>query len=320
MTTILQRIHVRRCDSKLQWIALLVAVVWACVAPARTPPVSPLSGVVSIADGGPFTIIRQSAVYTGSKGVALLAGDIVETGPQAFLVIGLTGGSLLGVGPSSQLYILPRADTPTLVVLRGWVKADVRGSAAVQALRVSGTRLGIQSQHAVVLLHAADSLDAIFDEQGSATLLLRDDAVSRTDVSTQPNQFFLRKDREPVVTQQRPSTDFLTGMPVAFRDALPEQAAKPLQKPAEAKRVRDVTYADLQTWLAMPRDWRSGFIPRFRARLKDPVFFAAMDSHLTQFPEWVPILHPPPPPDEEELPPGAQRSAGATPHSEATPK
>ena len=323
MTTSPERIRFRRRDvEQLQRIALALAVLWFCVAPAKTP-VSPLSGVVSIADGGPFTIIRQSAIYSGSKGVTLLAGDIIETGPSAFLAIGLTGGSLLGIGPSSEVYILPRADIPTLVVLRGWLKADVRGSAGVQTIRLSGTRLGIQSQHAVMLIHADDNLDAVFDEQGSATLLLREDAATRVDVSTQPNQFFVRKDRESVVSQPRPSPAFVDAMPVAFRDALPEQAAKPLQKPAEAKRVRDVTYADVQSWLTIPRDWRTGFIARFRGRLKDPAFFAAMDSHLGQFPEWVVILHPPPPPEEEELSPqtpaGVQRSAGATPHAEATP-
>jgi hypothetical protein len=169
----------------------------------------------------------------------------------------------------------------------------------------------------VMLIHADDNLDAVFNEQGTGTLLLREDAATRVDMSTQPNQFFVRKDRESVVSQPRPSPAFVDAMPVAFRDALPEQAAKPLQKPAEAKRVRDATYADLQSWLTIPRDWRTGFIARFRGRLKDPTFFAAMDTHLTQFPEWVPILHPPPPPEEEELPPGAQRSAGAsqtTPH------
>jgi hypothetical protein len=300
MTTILQR------------IALAAVLLCVGIAAAKTP-VSPLSGVVSIADGGPFTIIRQSALYSGSKGVTLLAGDMIETGPAAFLVIGLTGGSLLGVGPSSQVYILPRADVPTLIVLRGWVKADVRGGAGVPAIRVSGTRLGIQSQRAVVLLHADDGHDAIFDEQGSATLLLRDDAATHTDKPTQPNQFLVRQERDTVVTQQRPSADFVAGMPVAFRDALPTPTAGPSQKPAESKRVRDVTYADIQPWLVIPRDWRSGFVARFRGRLKDPVFFAAMDTHLTQFPEWVPILHPPPPPDEDELPPGAQRSAGAAP-------
>lgn len=323
MTTMLPRNRFRRCGARhLQRIVLLAAVLWVGLADARTAPVSSLSGVVSIADGGPFTIIRQSAIYAGSKGVTLLAGDIVETGPGAFLVVDLTGGSLLGIGPSTDLYILPRTDVPTLIVLKGWVKTDVRGGTALTALRLTGTRLGIQGQHAVLLLHADEVRDAVFDEQGSATLLLRDDTATRTDKATQPNQFFVREDREAVTLQQRPSPDFVSKMPVAFRDALPAQIeGQAAKKAAEVKRVRDVSYADIQPWLTMPRDWRTGFIQRFRGRLKDPMFFAAMDAHLNQFPEWVPILHPPPPPEEEDQfppgTPGVQRSAGAT---QATPK
>jgi hypothetical protein len=316
MTTMLPRIRFRRCGAEhVQRIVLLALTLtlWAWQADARTVA-NPLTGVVSIADGGPFTIIRQSAVYSGSKGITLLAGDFIETQPGALLVIGLSGGSLLGIGPSTQLYILPRAEIPTLVVLRGWVKADVRGSAAVPALRVIGTRLGMQSQKAVALLHAADDRDALFDEQGSGTLLLRDDAATRTDKLTQPNQFYVRADREGVVIQQRPSAEFVAALPIAFRDSLPEQLTGQSQKPLEARQVRDVTYADIQPWLALPRDWRTGFVARFRGRLKDKAFFAAMDAHLTQFPEWVPILHPPPPPDEEDTPAAAQRSAEATPH------
>ena len=321
MTTMLPRNRFRRCGAQhLQRIVLLAAAFWFCVTDAR-PPVSPLSGVVSIADGGPFTIIRQSAIYTGSKGVTLQSGDIVETGPDAFLVVDLAGGSLLGIGPASQVYILPRADVPTLIVLKGWVKTDVRGSPALAALRLSGTRLGIQSQHAVLLIHADEGHDAIFDEQGSATLLLRDDAATRMDRPTQSNQFFVREDREAVTLQERPSPNFVSKMPVAFRDALPAHVEGQTKKASEAKRVRDVAYADIQPWLSMPRDWRTGFIQRFRGRLKDPLFFAAMDAHLNQFPEWVPILHPPPPPEEEDQfppgTPGVQRSAGAT---QATPK
>ena len=36
---------------------------------------------------------------------------------------------------------------------------------------------------------------------------------------------------------------------------------------------------------------------RFRARLKDPVFFHALDTHMSAHPEWDHILHPPPPID-----------------------
>jgi hypothetical protein len=326
MTTMLPRILVRRCGARqvhgLTLLARTLAVTLTFVLAASRADAgtaaNPLSGVVSIADGAPFTIIRQSAVYSGSKGSMLLAGDIIETDPGALLVIGLTGGSLLGIGPSTQVYLLRRAEIPTVIVLRGWVKADIRGSAAVPALRVIGTRLGMQSQQAVMLIHAAADRDSLFNEQGSATLLLREEAATRVDKPTRQNEFCVRADRESVVIQQRPSADFVTALPIAFHDSLPEQTTAQLQKPLDSRQVREVTYGDIEPWLALPRDWRSSFVARFRGRLKDPVFFAAMDAHVTHFPEWVPILHPPPPPDEEESPAALRRSAEA-PTSQGTP-
>src|SRR5580693_1902660 len=136
MTTMLPRILFRRCGAgQVHAIALLARtlaltltfVLAASRADAGTAA-NPLSGVVSIADGTPFTIIRQSAVYSGSKGSMLLAGDIIETDPGALLVIGLTGGSLLGIGPSTQVYLLRRAEIPTVIVLRGWVRPTYGGA------------------------------------------------------------------------------------------------------------------------------------------------------------------------------------------------
>ena len=66
---------------------------------------------------------------------------------------------------------------------------------------------------------------------------------------------------------------------------------------AEPKFVRDLSYEDVSDWLAAPRRWRQGFIMRFRPRLKDPVFFHALDTHMSAHPEWERILHPPPPID-----------------------
>jgi hypothetical protein len=281
---------------RLGRIALVAFALWPCLGLAK-PPASQFGGLVSIADGGSYTIIRSDTLRTGSKGATLVAGDIVETGPGAFLVLELHGGSLLGIGPSTRLYFLQRADIPTLVVLEGWIKADVRGSAKSGALRIIGTRLGIQGQRAVVLLHATERADEIFDEQGSATLLLRDDAATHIDRETQTRQFLVRAGRQEVVLQPRPSAEFVAAMPIAFRDQLPDNASAKLKERTEPKQVRAVTYADVQPWLTMPPDWRTGFIGRFRGRLKDPAFFAAMEAHLALHREWDPILHPPPPDD-----------------------
>jgi hypothetical protein len=289
-----------------------VAACAVCFGIVR-PAAAEFSGLVAMVDGEPFTLIRGDSIQTGSAGVTLVSGDILETRPDNFLVIELKGGSLLGVGPDSQVYFLPHADITTLVVLKGWVKADVRATSKAGALRVLGTRLGIQAQKAVAVVYTDARADSIFDEQGSGILLLRDNVATRTDRETQPNQFFIREDKQTVISQPRPSGDFLARLPIPFRDTLPENASAKMKKATEPKPVRDVSYADVQTWLTMPRDWRVGFIPRFRGRLKDQAFFTAMDAHLAQHPEWTVILHPPPPPDEEEAA-NLRLSADKKPH------
>jgi hypothetical protein len=294
-----------------RWIALVVVGLWSSLADGKPVPTE-IGGLVSIADGAPFTIVRRANLQTGSKGVTLIAGDIIETGPRAFLAIEMQGGSLVGIGPSTQVYFMQRADGATLVVLKGWVKADIRAGSKGGPMRVVGTRMGIQSRQAVVLLYADERSDEIFDEQGSATLLLRDDAATRPGKETRQNQFFVREDGTDVVSQPRPSPEFVAKMPIPFQDPLPELPPAKLPKAAAPQLVRAVTYSDVQLLLTMPRDWRAGFIGRFRGRLRDPAFFAAMDAHMAQHPEWQVILHPPPPP-EEDVPPG-QRAQVSTSH------
>ena len=80
-----------------------------------------------------------------------------------------------------------------------------------------------------------------------------------------------------------------------FRDPLPVYAKLP--EPVPPHVVRAVSYSDVESWLTIPRQWRGSFVGRFRARLKDPAFFAAMDAHLALLPEWQRILHPPPEPE-----------------------
>jgi hypothetical protein len=300
----------RRGCRQFRTVFPFAALLWVCAVHGKPAPPS-FGGVVSVADGESFTIVRGTSLNTATKGVTLAAGDMIGTGPGAFLVVEMQGGSLLGIGPSTQLYLMQRsaADTPTLVVLKGWVKADIRTGSKGPPVRVLGTRLGIQSHQAVVLLNVDERSDSAFDEQGSGTLLLRDDAATRTGKETAANEFFVRQERADVISQPRPSSEFVEKMPIPFRDPLPENASAKLKKTSAPQFVREVNYSDVQQWLNMPRDWRAGFIGRFRGRLKDPAFFAAMDASMAQHPEWQPILHPPPPPEED-----APIPARSTPH------
>ena len=283
----------------------LAVALWACLVSGKALT-TPFSGLVSIADGEPFTIVRRDKLLTGSRGVTLTDGDIVTTGPGALVLIESQKGNLLAIGPSTDAYVVQTADLTVLRIHKGWVKAHIKAG----GVRLEGTRLGIEAPRAeaVLLLHADERSDAVFDEQGSARLVLRDEAGAHHDRETAANQFFDREERSDVRSRLGPSGEFVRTMPLAFRDPLPAHLEA---SPVEPRLARAVNYSDIQAWLTSARDWRGGFIARFRDRLKDPAFFAAMDAHLTLFPEWREILHPPPPPDS--------RSGGSRPEPKPTP-
>jgi hypothetical protein len=292
--------------------AALALALWACVIGGK-PVQSEFNGLVSFADPGTFSIVRRDTLLSGSKGVALLAGDIVETGANAFLVIQEPGGDLVGIGPSTDVYFVERQEVITVFVLRGWVKVDAKSG----PIRITATRLGIQGHQAVMLLHADEHSNEVFDEQGSTTLLPADGDARPVGKETGPSRFFLRGEQLDVLSQASPSAEFVTKMPAPFRDPLPVYAKLP--EPVSPRLVRAVSYSDIESWLTIPREWRGSFVGRFRARLKDPAFFAAMDAHQAVLPEWKHVLHPPLEPDSNRLP-EQSRAEGKSDPQQLQPK
>jgi len=272
-----------------RWITAAAAALGAGLALAASAA-QEFNGRVSIADGGPLTVIRRDELLSGSRGGTLLAGDMIQTSPETFAVIEVGDSATIGLGPATQLYVQQRGEQTILMVPKGWIKVDCRSG----SVRLVGRRLGVEVRQGVVLLHADERADALFDEQGPASLLLHDGASLRAGQQTQAGQFYLRMGGDALIVQPRPSAEFVERMPVPFRDPLPTGVAMRAGSTA-LQSVRTVTYADVQPWLTMPPDWRGGLIERFRGRLQDHAFFAAMEAHLAQHPEWKRVLYPPPP-------------------------
>jgi hypothetical protein len=283
-----------QCVAKSGRSVPIALALWVCLIGGK-PAQPEFNGLVSFADAGAFSIVRGDRLLTGSKGVALLGGDIVETGANAFVVIQAPGGDLVGIGPFTDVYFVERQEVITLFILRGWAKVDVRSG----PIRLTGTRLGIQGHQAVMLLHTDEHSNEAFDEEGSTTLLPEGDDARPIGKETGPSRFFLRGEHLEVLSQPSPSAEFLAKMPVPFRDPLPAYANLP--DPVPPHLVRAVSYSDIESWLAIPREWRGSFVGRFRGRLKDPAFFAAMDAHQPLLPEWKRILHPPPDSESNRL-------------------
>ena len=294
------------CLAPAAFLALLVLSIAAPQAYAQQP------WVVKIADGPPLTIIRGDKLFEAAKGVKLAAGDFIETPPGSFVVADLPASAVVAFGPSTRLYLMG-ADGSTLVVLRGWLKLDAHPTGEGVLRRAIAMQLGAGVRQGVFVLHASERRDEVFQESGVMTLLVRDDAVTRSNRESKITQYFAREDRNLTVAP-RPTAPFVAEMPVQFRDPLPEGAiGGAVAKVTEPKFIRDVSYADVADWLTIPREWRTGFIRRFRGRLKDRAFFSAMDARLSAHPEWTLILHPPPPPDETDTGPDAHKPTPPTP-------
>jgi hypothetical protein len=271
--------------------ALLVALpcIFGLLGPANARPAR--IAIVVVSDGAPFTIIRGTELMSGGNGVALYSGDMLESGSDSLVVAELSDEATIAFGPSTQAYLQERTDGPTIVLLRGWIKTDVLGTDHSKPCQVLASRLGAATSAGVFVVHAGAHEDEVFNEFGEATLMLINGGGLRAERESKANQFMVRTERGAVSAQSRPSEPFLQAMPVTFRDALPEARSKsPTFKTAEAAPLRAVSYDDVASWLAMPRQWRGGFTARFRGRLNDPAFREALSAHVAQHPEWAEIL------------------------------
>jgi hypothetical protein len=273
------------------------AALAALCATAVPAPSAPSSAVVGVAEGPDFLVVRGAAVFTGSRGVTLLPGDLIQTAEGGLLILELRNESatdvIVAIGPATHAYWMDRHPAAALAVLRGWVKVDSLSSAHGIEFKALGRRLGASSGAGVYVLHAGEAGDELFGESGQFAPWLMDlDGEGRA-VPGKQNDFLSRDAAGALQTQTGPGAVFVKTLPAAFRDPLPVGMSLKISGTPQLARLRDVQYDDVADWLAAPRTWRRGFIERFRGRLKDPAFFHALDADLGAHPEWRRVLHPP---------------------------
>jgi hypothetical protein len=281
--------------NRMIWAGIL-SVSLIVAAPASTP--APSAQIMSLADGPPCSLIRGVQVFRAAQGAILRPGDLIATEPGTLLILafkaGAAVGSIVAVAPGSRLYWMDRSDRVTLAVRGGWVKVDTLTTGQNLEVEAEGPHLGAASDAGIYVLHVGDAVDEVFHESGSMQLWARKPDGVRASASSRPNQLARRSTADPLQTRIGVDAAFVDAMPPPFRDPLPTGLAARLHGSAEPEWVREVTYDDVAQWLAAPRDWRRGFVQRFRPRLKDPAFFHALDADSRVRSEWEPILHPRP--------------------------
>jgi len=298
----------------MKLLGIAMALLWLLPAPAAAQGV----GTVTMLDG-PLRVIRGTAVLQGSEGIRLRQGDLIETSDGGFAQLEFSGGAIVALGPSSRMSLLrsgierksgDEAVGAELVLLSGWLKGQ--SGAAAGAYRYESPLLAATTANGTVVFHHGEGECDVFVESGAAAISeVSSGGSGGKPTAAKANQFFSRHAGKAVASFSRPSAGFVEAVPRPFKDTLPSRLAHFTGKPPEPKVQHQVSYSEIQGWLTMPPAWRRGFVERFEPRLKDPEFRKQLETHVGEYPEWEPVLHPEK--QAPESPPAAPNSQ--SPHA-----
>ncbi|MFM2057674.1 MAG: hypothetical protein RLY71_2059 [Pseudomonadota bacterium] len=263
-------------------------------AEARSP--DPAPALVGILDGS-ARLMRQTSRFALTEGQPLQAGDIIETSAGAFAQIEWPDGNLLGLGENTQLMLQTRPSH--VYMLRGWMKLTIsenQGRTGFYQL----PELDISTSAATLVVHREPPAWMIFVETGSAKLQARQSG--QTDVTVAAGQYASGQAEGKLTVARRPDAQFISSLPRSFMDTLPARAARFAGQKIVVKPLGEVAYDDVAPWLHAATSLRQPLLERWRSRMRDPTFRAAVIANMLAHPEWERAVYP-----ERFCPSGARR-------------
>jgi hypothetical protein len=293
------------------WVLLLVLVlVPGAPAAAQAPATAAAPGgsglVVATIVEGSAVLIRQSTRYALVEGVRLGVDDLVETARGGHVQLEFADGVMLSLADGARVMLQPRwavrraGVAPRAYLLEGWAKLTLPPNSPVPASALwLGPGLGLMrvsaasaspDKPAVVVTQLQKSDYAVFVEAGG--FRLADRADPQRSWSLAGHHFVSRQGEGKVQQDQKPAPEFVAALPAPFRDALPARVDRFAARVVVPKPLGDLSYAEASPWLHAETALRLHLVERWRGRVGDPSFKAALQSHLGEHPEWEPVLFP----------------------------
>ena len=295
-----------RGDFTIKWV-----IACALIASAQIAVGKPI-GIVTILEGK-ATVIRGLSEFDPVEGVRLNADDLVKTDKDTFLRIEYEDETWLELGPETVLQLSHPADKkgkrPGLYLMSGWLKIGCGKPHAGAAPALAAVGMDIVDLSGVIVLRAREESHEIFAEAGAARWIDRMPHGSAP-VSLNNNFLVVAHGRPPTV-QGRPTSDFTSALPRAYRDTLPFRYSLFAARAVAVKDERTFSYAEVEPWLDAEPTVRRQFLVLWRRKAYDPAFRASLDHDLNMHPEWDPILHP----EKYEVTPPTQTPATITNHA-----
>jgi hypothetical protein len=218
---------------------------------------------------------------------------------SAQIEIGTSYAVALGAGANLMLDRVGTSGPEALhlLVLAGWVKVAPLGDPGTIGVVLDTPELRAHVPAGSAILAVEASRTRLFSEGSTPRVGVPEpDGRAGKEVALAREQLAVRSERQPLELHPRPDKDFVTSIPVEMRDPLPALLASALRKPLLGKTPSaPITYEAVAPWLDAPPRLRHGMVARFRPRITDPAFRAALERDLARHPEWKDILHPPAP-------------------------
>jgi hypothetical protein len=232
-----------------------------------------------------------------AEGVRLLGGDIVETAADTFVQVEAADGTVLQLGPST--HVLAQATTVRgkserwLYLMGGWVKlaSARRDGAAGPGFALRAPSFEIPPNAAVLVLQSTPAETQLFVEVGEARIGERAKGAP-VEVNLRSGSFYQRKPPARGAVNAGVPPAFVGAMPRAFRDSLPPRLERFRDRRVPPREATPFAYADVEAWLKAEPSVRRPLMPRWRPKLGEPAFRAALVANLASHPEWDPILFP----------------------------
>jgi len=270
-------------------------IVVALFASTRSACATRPAAIVTILQGN-ATVIRAVSEFSAIEGVRLLPDDLIRTDKDSFLRIEYEDGTWIELGPDSRLELghptERRAKGPALYLLSGWMKIGCAAAESGAKQSIASTGMDLSDISGTFVIRTVDSTHMIFAEQGAARWIDRAPHATLT-VALARGDFLITGRSQSPETHNRPSPEFVSALPVAFRDSLPIRYPQFAGRNVVVKDQHAFSYPDVEQWLDAEPSIRRQFIPLWRRKAaQDEAFRASLDHNLSLHPEWDPVLHP----------------------------
>lgn len=276
-------------NSLLRRFVLLMALALPPIALAFAGPPT-----VTILEGNAI-VFHGTSKLAAAEGMRAQPGDLLETGKDSFLRFEYEDGTLIDIGPRTQLQVAhpteARGNRPALYVLSGWIKLTVGATKRPQGAAFATPLFDGTDIDGAVVVQAGSRAGAVFIETGRVRITNRHVRAPATPALTAGDFASIAADGR-VAVDTHPSTEFLGQMPRPFRDSLPSRISRFRDHPSIARSLGEFSYGDVETWINAEPSVRRQFVETWRTRADDPAFRQELTGKLALHPEWGPVLFP----------------------------